>query len=146
MVPRAELEAAMTNMNTLSQQLTEERQAREADKKAQRDQAINAALDKAITDRKILPTSRAYYLSQCQAEGGLEAFQAHVDSLPQMLADSGLDNAPPPSGNAGNGGAEVTLTDKEKEVAANMGVEPEKFLETKKANAARRHPGQPPAL
>ena len=138
MVPRAELEAAMNNMNSLSAQLTEERQAREADKQAQHETAINAALDQAITDRKILPTSREYYLTQCRAEGGLEAFKAHLDSLPQMLPDSGLDNAPQPGPVNMNGPAKIErLMPKQEAFCSMAGVDPEKYLKTLQDDAAK---------
>ena len=138
MVPRAELEAAMNNMNTLSQQMTQEREARDAEAKAQHDAAINAALDQAITDRKILPTSRDYYLTQCQAEGGLDAFKTHCDSLPQMLPDSGLDNAPQPGPVNMNAPTKVEkLTPKQEAFCSVAGVDPEKYLKTLQEDNAK---------
>ena len=141
-VPRAELEAAMTNMNALRGELAAERQAREDERQAQHETAINAALDKAVADRKILPSSRDYFLAQCRAEGGLEAFNSFVDGLPQMLPDSGLDNA-----QLAGPAAATVLTANEQAFCNATGIEPEKYLETKKERAAKRAlaAGQPPA-
>ena len=142
MVPRAELEAALQQVNTMAEQVNEmHRREQERDKTA-RELAINTALDAAITARKILPTSREYYAAQCRAEGGLDAFQQHISTLPQMLQDSGLDDADPPAStlpgaNAGTGTPAGTPTERPNELTqqqiafcATSGLNPESYLAT----------------
>ena len=142
MVPRAELEAALQQVNTMAAQVNEMHRREQDRDKTARELAINTALDAAIAGRKILPTSREYYAAQCRAEGGLEAFQQHVATLPSMLQDSGLDDADPPANtlpgaNASEAAAAGTPTDRPTELTpqqlafcSTAGLTPESYLAT----------------
>ena len=133
-------EARQTELNALRQELAGEREQRQAEQTQQREQAVSAALDKAIADRRITPASRDYFLAQCRKDGGLEEFQRFVERQPEILRESGLGNAPPPPAGA------ATLTAREKEICANMEIDPEEYLKTKNAEQAQRRGDYPPGL
>lgn len=76
--------------------------AREAEAELARRQAealeaeIEAAVNAAIAEGKVAPSSKDYYLAQCRTEGGLAAFQAFAEKAPAVLPpDSGADARPP---------------------------------------------------
>lgn len=54
-----------------------------------------AAVDKAIKDRKIAPSSKDYHLNACKTQDGLEAFNKMVASSPAIIDDqNNLDGDP----------------------------------------------------
>lgn len=140
MVPRAQYDAVVQQMNSMQETLNELNERDRQREKAAHDAAVNAAIDKAVTDRKITPTPdvRAFWTKHCEAEGGLQSFQAYVDTLPQLLPDSGLDNAappvdttPPPGASPNSDGSRPTeLSAAQKKVAVAMNVSEEEMLKT----------------
>ena len=87
-VPRADYDAALNRANAAEQKL-EEQQA-EAKK-----QEIETALNQALEAGKITPATVEYHRPQCQAEGGLERFNAYVEQAPVIAGKSGLDGRQP---------------------------------------------------
>lgn len=86
-VPRADYDVAINRVKEF-----------EAAEKDREDEAINSAVDAAIEGGKIAPASRDYHIAACRAEGGLEAFNAMVDGLPELAGKGKLDGKTPPNG------------------------------------------------
>lgn len=90
-VPRADYDTAVARATNAEQRLS-------ALKKEKEDEAIDTAINQAVEDGKIPPSSVDYHKAQCRTEGGLERFQAYVDAAPEIGGDSGLGGKTPPKG------------------------------------------------
>jgi phage I-like protein len=76
--------------------------------------AIVAAIAGALEKGVITPATADYHKANCQAEGGLDKFNAYVEAAPVIGKDSGLDNQDPNKDS-------VALNQAEKDVAALFG-------------------------
>lgn len=106
-VPRADFNQSQQRATNAEQQLT-------SMKKAQADEAIDTALNQALEDGKIAPSTVEYHKAQCRTDGGLERFQTFVASAPAITAGSGLDGRKVP-------GSEKALNAETLQIAAMMG-------------------------
>jgi len=121
-VPRADYDQALeraTNAEATLKQLQD--QARDAE--------IEAVIDAALKDGKIVPASVDYYRAQCRREGGLDEFKNFVSSAPKIVAPSNLDGKP-----AAPEGAATALNDEERAVIRQLGITEEAYLKTKGSN------------
>lgn len=106
-VPRADFNQSQQRAANAEQQLT-------SMKKAQADEAIDTALNQALEDGKIAPSTVEYHKAQCRTDGGLERFQTFVASAPAITAGSGLDGRTVP-------GSEKALNAETLQIAKMMG-------------------------
>lgn len=83
-VPMAQYHQVLTRATDAETALNTQREA-------ERETAINQAVDQAIEAGQIAPASREFYLAGCQQEGGLERFRTFTQTAPKVIADSGLD-------------------------------------------------------
>jgi phage I-like protein len=95
--PREELVTAINRANELQTQLNTRTQA-------DRDAAIETALNTAQTEGRITPASRPHYLAMCRAEGGLERFMELAKTLPALVAGQGAAPPKPPGETAAGAG------------------------------------------
>ena len=116
-VPRADYELAL-NRATKAEDKLKQREATELDGK------IDAAINQAIRDGKIAPSSKDYYVAACRAEGGLDKFVEFAKAAPQVIKDPQLP-AEPKSGASG-------LTDAQRAVCRNLGLSEEDFAKSMK--------------
>lgn len=116
-VPRADYDQAQNRASAAETQLAEIR------KQAQ-DEEIGTAVNRAIAEGKIAPASREFYVAACRREGGLEEFQKFADAAPQVIKDPQLPAAP----EAGSSG----LTDEQRAVCRNMGLDETEFAKSLK--------------
>lgn len=92
--------------------------------KEREDAAINAAVDEAVAAGKVAPANKDFYLAACQAEGGLERFQAAMKDAPVIAAPSGLDQKPPTNS--------AQLSAEDQAICTQMGISAEDFVAEKK--------------
>lgn len=116
-VPRGDYNTAVNRAHSAENQLAQIRKEKE-------DEAINAALDQAIEDGKVLPASRDFYEAACRADGGLEKFKAFAEQAPAMAedGDKGKATAVNKSGQ---------LNDEEVAMCRQMGLSHEAYLESR---------------
>ena len=87
-VPRAQYDAALNRAS--------EAETRLADReKADLDARVDAAIEKALDEGRIVPAQRKYFEAQCRREGGLAEFEEFCKSTPK-IADGGGGSARPP--------------------------------------------------
>lgn len=94
-VPRADYDAALNRAETAEATLKQQEAAAHA-------AAVDAALDEAVANGKIVPASRNYYKEACNTPEGLQRFRDFVGAAPVIAPPSGLDNKPAPTGQALN--------------------------------------------
>ncbi len=87
-VPRADYETALNRAATAEAKIAD-------GEKARREADIETAINQALTDGKIAPASKEFYVATCRAEGGLEQFKKFVASAPKIVADSGMGGKSP---------------------------------------------------
>src|SRR5690606_14815897 len=90
------LRAELTEAKTALAQLKEKDHGRD----------IDLALDAATKAGKITPATRETYRAMCSLEGGLDKFNALVETLPAIAAPSELDGKAP--ANTSEGGLDPT--------------------------------------
>lgn len=119
-VPKATYDLAINRAETAETALAEKEQAA-------KDVAINAAVDAAIGAGKIAPANKAFYITSCQAEGGLAAFKTFVESAPVIVSPDALidEHGKPKSSGA------VAMNAAEKEVASQLGISAEDWAKEK---------------
>ncbi|QPC44624.1 hypothetical protein HW532_19100 [Kaustia mangrovi] len=116
-VPRADYDAVVARAETAETTLANrDNETREAE--------IAALVDGAVTAGKIAPANRDFYVATAREEGGLERLKTFVESAPQVVAKSGLDDKDAPGG-AG------TLTDAETVVCRQLGMTEEDFAKSR---------------
>ena len=82
----AQLSAATTKLSTI------ESAARKA--------TVDALLDGAVKEKKILPAQKDHYATLCATDAGLESVKSLLAATAPVLAGSGLDNKKQPEGEA----------------------------------------------
>lgn len=115
-VPRADYELALNRATTAETKIAQGEQDR-------LEGEIATAINQALQDGKIAPTSSDYYTAMCRTEGGLEQFRTFVASAPKIVAPSGLDGKRPD-------GTKTALNAQEKDIIAKMGITEEEYLKT----------------
>jgi len=115
-VPRAEYETALNRAATAEGKLAQ-------GEKDRLQGEIETAINQALTDGKIAPASKDFYIATCRAEGGLEQFKTFIASAPKIVADSGL-------GQKKADGEKTALNAQEKEICERMGVTEKEYLKT----------------
>jgi phage I-like protein len=91
-IPRADYDAALARAGNAEARLKEI-------SAAEAHQAIETALNTALTAGQISPATVEFYRAGCQQEGGLERFQIFLKTAPPLLGDKpNLGDKPLPSG------------------------------------------------
>ncbi len=86
---------------------------------------INAAIDKAVSDGKVMPAQKGYFLGAVKTREELNAFTAYVKESASMLPAAEIVTGKPVE-------AEVSLNADEKAMTAMMGVSEEDYRKAKK--------------
>jgi phage I-like protein len=121
-VPRSDYDLVATERNSLKLALA----SRDADGLKAEAEAVIA---QAITDAKIAPASKEFYLGTCATRAGLDSFKAFATSAPAIVATKAAgDLADPKTGQA--------LTSLQKQVAKGMGMSFKDYAAQLAANAA----------
>lgn len=122
-VPVAQHQVALNAQQTLQAELT-------GIKSQQRDAEVNAAVEGALAEGKIVPATRDYYLAMCRNEGGLDQFKKFLAAAPVIAAPSATDKKP---------GAEATgkegLTAQQLAICSAGGLDPKAYAESLKSLA-----------
>lgn len=87
-VPRADYDTVLQRASNAEQKLAD-------NAKAEKDSAINKAVDDAIAQGKVAPASKDFYVAACRQEGGLEQFASFVAGAPVIAGGTGLDGKQP---------------------------------------------------
>lgn len=120
-IPKAQYDAVLVRATAAETKLAEQ-------DRAVKDAEVVALVDQAVKDGKVAPASRDFYLATCRREGGVEEFKRFVASAPKIVADPGVDRDPKaPAG---------TLSDTEKALARQLGLDEAAYLKTKQEEAA----------
>lgn len=109
-VPHADHQLALNRITTF-----------EAEAKARLDAEITAAVDQAIADGKVAPSSKEFHLAACRAEGGFDRFKSYIGTAPKIVAPSGIDGKSPTDKQPD------ALSAEELAVCHQMGMTPEDF-------------------
>jgi phage I-like protein len=122
-VDKAVHDQALANLAAANTQL-----AAATAKLAERDQAdhkakVDAALEGALKDRKILPAQREQYAALCATSEGLAQVTALLAATPAGLQPSGLDDKKPASGGA--------LSESDLATCAALGISEADFLKAR---------------
>lgn len=117
MVPRADYDTVRKRAETAE---TELNRIKEDDLK---DKA-QAAVDKAVKEGKIAPSSKDYYLDLCNSEEALEKFEKHMEGSAPVIETNREET---PGGEPPDQSTE--LNSEEKEIAAQLGLTDEKARE-----------------
>ncbi len=120
LVPRSDLDLALNRAETAEKAL-KERDAAELDGK------IEIAVNTAIKGGKIAPSSKDYYLAMCRKDGGLDEFQTFAKAAPQIIQNPQLPDEPAKAAGA--------LTDEQKAVCRNMGLDEAEYAKSLKEDA-----------
>jgi phage I-like protein len=115
-VPKADYELALNRAATAEAKISQ-------GEKDKLEGEIETAINQALTEGKIAPASKEFYVATCRAEGGLEQFKKFIASAPQIVADSGLGGKKPD-------GARTAINAQENEIIAKMGITEEEYLKT----------------
>lgn len=115
-VPRADYETALNRASTAEAKIAD------ADK-AKLEGEIETAINQALTEGKIAPASKEFYVATCRTEGGLAQFKTFIASAPKIVADSVLSGKTPE-------GEKTGLNAQEKDIIAKMGITEEEYLKT----------------
>lgn len=112
--PKAEFDALLTRATTAETALNAvQQQGRAAE--------INAVVDKAQEDGKVIPATRDYYLACCREEGGLDRFRAALPAMP-VIGQPGVNpGGKPPA-------TQTALNAEEQLICTQLGLTPEEFL------------------
>ncbi|MDR0322351.1 MAG: phage protease [Treponema sp.] len=112
--PRADLSAMETRALNAEKQIADLNAA-------QLKKDAEAAVDEAITNRKIAPASKAEYLALCATKEGLESFKKIAAANPAIISTEQTPATPPASGDS------VALNAEQSQLATAMGYTPEEF-------------------
>lgn len=123
MVPRADLDSALARAQTAEGKVKDQ----EAKAFASR---VDAAIEQAKKEGKIAPAQEAFYRGVCGDEKGLASFQQFASQSPAIVKEGS--DVPPPS-TAGNS----VITEAERVIIAQCGIDEKTFLEQKKAISVR---------
>ncbi len=116
-VLRADYEHAMNRATTAESSLKEL-------KDAELDGNIEIAVNRAISDGKIAPASKDFYVAMCKTEGGLDQFKQFAESAPKVIENPELPDQP----KSGNG----ILSEEEKAVCRNLGLDEDEYAKSLK--------------
>ena len=109
-VPQATHAQVITELNTANTKLA-------ALATAKHTEAVETAINTAITDKKIAPADKAFYTSCCATEQGLADFNKFVSTKAPVIGDSNLPNSP-----LKNGDKDTELNSEQQGILAQMGV------------------------
>ncbi len=116
-VPRADYDVALARATAAEVSIA-------ASAKAALDAEIEREVSAAVAAGKVTPATKDYYVSTCQAAGGVTAFKAFIATALPLVGTSGLENRDP-----NNGGEKLTaLTAEQKDVCRVMGIPEDKFV------------------
>ncbi|WP_282094323.1 phage protease [Epibacterium ulvae] len=109
-VPRADYDAAMNSIAGYKAQETERQK-----------QVIKDVVDGGVAAGKITPASREFYENACRAEGGLEKFEAFLETAPELAA-------PVDQGGLKTNKNKHQLTSEELSMCRQLDMTPEEYL------------------
>lgn len=109
-VPHATHNQVVTELNTANAKLA----ALETEK---HQEAVETALNAAISDKKIAPADREFYANYCSTEQGLADFNKFVSTKAPVIGDSNLPDKP-----AQKDGKDTELNSEQQGILAQMGV------------------------
>ena len=109
-VPHATHNQVVTELNTANAKLA----ALETEK---HQEAVETALNSAISDKKIAPADRDFYANYCATEQGLADFNKFVSTKAPVIGDSNLPDKP-----AQKDGKDTELNSEQQGILAQMGV------------------------
>lgn len=109
-VPHATHNQVVTELNTANAKLA-------ALETAKHQEAVETALNSAISDKKIAPADKAFYANYCSTEQGLADFNKFVSTKAPVIGDSNLPNSP-----AQKDGKDTELNSEQQGILAQMGV------------------------
>ncbi len=108
-VPKGDYDNVLATANNAQQELA-------TIKKETLDSKIKTAIDSALKDKKISPSTVEYHTANCQQEGGLARFEDFAKSAPEVLGGAGdLDNKKTDEGE------ETALNSQQQAMADNFG-------------------------
>ena len=113
-VPKADYDTAMNRVKEAEGKL----EKAEADAMAEK---VEEAVNKAVTDGKIAPSSKDYYTATCKTQEDLDKFNEAFENAPQVVEGAGEEQA-------ANKAPAGTLTPEETAVCKAMGMSKEEFL------------------
>lgn len=108
-VPQATHSQVVTELNTANQKLADLETAKHKD-------AVETAINSAITDKKIAPADKEFYTACCSTEQGLADFNKFVSTKASIIGDSNLPNSPHKDGK------DTELNSEQQGILAQMGV------------------------
>lgn len=109
-VPQATHSQVVTDLNAANTKLA----ALETEK---HNEAVETALNAAISDKKIAPADKAFYANYCSTEQGLADFNKFVSTKAPVIGDSNLPDKP-----AQKDGKDTELNSEQQGILAQMGV------------------------
>ncbi len=115
-VPRADYNIALNRAETAEGKLAQI----ETDNHAAE---VETAINQALTEGKIAPASKEFYIATCATQEGLAQFKRFVETAPFIVADSKIKGDPPEGGATG-------LNAQEKDICERMGISEEEYLKT----------------
>lgn len=109
LVPRADYDLVARNLESVQKEIRTLRTEGHAAK-------AEAAVDRAIVDEKIVPSSKAYHLQACSTAEGLAAFEAWMQKAPAMnLSQAEVPSGQPP-------GSEEQISPERKAIRRQFGM------------------------
>lgn len=109
-VPQATHTQVVTELNTANQKLA-------ALETAKHKEAVETALNSAISEKKIAPADKEFYANYCSTEQGLADFNKFVSTKAPVIGDSNLPDKP-----AQKDGKDTELNSEQQGILAQMGV------------------------
>ena len=109
-VPQATHNQVVTELNTANAKLA-------GLETAKHQEAVETALNAAISDKKIAPADREFYANYCSTETGLQGFKEFVAKKAPVIGDSNLPDKP-----AQKDGKDTELNSEQQGILAQMGV------------------------
>ena len=109
-VPQATHNQVVTELNTANAKLA-------GLETAKHQEAVETALNAAISDKKIAPADREFYANYCSTETGLQGFKDFVAKKASVIGDSNLPDKP-----AQKDGKDTELNSEQQGILAQMGV------------------------
>lgn len=109
-VPQATHSQVVTELNTANAKLADLENAKHKD-------AVETAINSAISDKKIAPADKEFYTACCSTEQGLADFNKFVSTKAPVIGDSNLPDKP-----AQKDGKETELNSEQQGILAQMGV------------------------
>jgi phage I-like protein len=123
MVPASDYQAMQAKVSALTVELNSAKQQQHTD-------AVNQVVGQAIAERKILASSRQYYIECCSDQAGLDRFKQFVSGLqPVTAAEPAVANKPIDHNSA------TELNADTRAIIDQLGVTPEEYLQAQAAGA-----------